>query len=676
MQLHSAHYVIVPALLALSIGLSATAAHAQTAAIPRILPPVGIEIPADDLARLKSGVAALTERVASANTSLPANLKRLLPDVEVYLKAVRYAIENGEFFDPKDIGRADDLLKQANARLDELLAGKHSWTTARGLVVRGYRSTLDDSVQPYGLVIPKDLDLAKSPPVPLYVWLHGRGDKVCDLQFIHQRQTNSGQISPANAIVLHPFGRYCNAFKFAGEVDVIEAKQAAEQSYPVDPDRVGLWGFSMGGAGAWHLGAHFPDWWAAVSPGAGFAETARYQRLDPAAIPSYERTLWGWYDAPNYVRNLFNVPVLAYSGELDKQIQAARVMEEAFQKEGRTLTHLIGPGVEHKYEPQTLARLAELVAAEAAKGRPKVPKQVTLQTRSLRYGRCHWVGIHRMENQWQEARVDAELADRSVEMKTSNVAELLLGVPAPDRSLPELTKIVIDGQTLAAKSLTGVKNLWLLEKQNGRWQTLDEPRSYAWPGVKSAPNLAGPIDDAFLRRFLVVAPSGKSSHAKVDAWVRAELAHFQDRWRRLFRGDVRIKRDTDVTEADIAENNLILWGDAASNRLVARVLEKLPIRWSRDAVTVGDQSFDAASHVPALVYPSPVQAAGADRRYIVLNSGFTFREGHDRSNSLQTPKLPDWAVVDLSQPADQLAPGKIAAAGFFDDRWQLAGSER
>jgi hypothetical protein len=32
----------------------------------------------------------------------------------------------------------------------------------------------------------------------------------------------------------------------------------------------------MGGAGSWSIGAHYPDLWAAVQPGAGFAETYHF----------------------------------------------------------------------------------------------------------------------------------------------------------------------------------------------------------------------------------------------------------------------------------------------------------------------------------------------------------------------------------------------------------------
>jgi hypothetical protein len=55
----------------------------------------------------------------------------------------------------------------------------------------------------------------------------------------------------------------------------------------------------------------------------------------------------------------------------------------------------------------------------------------------------------------------------------------------------------------------------------------------------------------------------------------------------------------------------------------------------------------------------------------VLNSGFTFREHADMSNALQIPMLPDWAVVDIRTPPNDDWPGKMAAADFFDEEWQL-----
>jgi hypothetical protein len=77
--------------------------------------------------------------------------------------------------------------------------------------------------------------------------------------------------------------------------------------------------------------------------------------------------------------------------------------------------------------------------------------------------------------------------------------------------------------------------------------------------------------------------------------------------------------------------------------------------------------FDADHHVPLLIYPNPLNPI----RYVVLNSGFTFREYDYLNNARQVPKLPDWAVIDLNTPPSSRWPGKVVDAGFFGESWQL-----
>ena len=95
---------------------------------------------------------------------------------------------------------------------------------------------------------------------------------------------------------------------------------------------------------------------------------------------------------------------------------------------------------------------------------------------------------------------------------------------------------------------------------------------------------------------------------------------------------------------------------------------KLPIRWNEKEIEVGDARFDASHHSLVMIYPNPLNP----KHYVVLNSGHTFREDQNKSNSLQVPRLPDWAVIDLNTPVSGKAPGKVVAAGFFDENWQLS----
>ena len=645
-------------------------AAAQSApAIPpikRVLPPEGIAIPADIETRLRSDLDAASKAYA------PLQQHELAPDIEVFLKAVRYALDLHEFYTDKDFAKADTLLKEANNRITQLTAGKHPWTTATGTVVRGYRSKIDDSAQPYGMVIPKDFDFKKS--LPLYTWLHGRGDKSTDIHFIAERMKNTGEIAPPNAIVVHAFGRQCVGYLNAGEVDVIDVTAQAERQYGTDSTKRVLIGFSMGGAGAWHVGAHYASKYRVIAPGAGFAETAKYQKLKPEDYPPwYEQKLWGQNDAPPYVRNLFNTTVIAYSGELDRQIQAARVMEEAYQAEGRTLTHLIGPKTEHKYEPQTKALLLKKID-EALEPDLLPPQRIDLQTRTLRYASQHWLTCFQLEEHWQDSRIGASYERNRFELTTRNVACLAvfiypaMAVPAGDLD------VKIDGDSLKCEqqSMDGQElKICVLRKTGGKWLQVgkQEYADYSPPRTKWMTS-QGPIDDAFCQRFLVVTPSGKSKNPKFQAWQEFELAHFRARWKALMRSDFLEKPDTAVTAKDISTSNLILWGDADSNSLIRDSAAALPIRLSENQWTVGDKKYDATNHVPLLIYPNPLNK-GKVLQYIVLNSGLTFREGHDKTNSLQNPKLPDWAMIDITQNPDANAPGKVVNAGFFDEEWKL-----
>jgi hypothetical protein len=647
--------------------------------IPRVLPPEGLEIPADVRSRLETRLTATKKRLEAIKEDLQKpGAYSLKPDVEIFTKAVELALLHREFYIEKDFGKADWALDEANKRLDAIALGADAWTGAEGLVVRGYYSKIDGSAQPYGLVVPKDHNFAKRCPV--YVWLHGRGDKNTDLHFLYERATRPGQLTPTNAIVVHPFGRHCVGWKHAGEIDVLEVVENLRQRRDrFDFNRIVLIGFSMGGAGAWHIGAHYPDRWLAVSPGAGFAETARYQNLTPEKYPpSYEQKLWGLYDVPGYVRNLFNAEVIAYSGENDKQIQAARIMEEAFQSEGRTLTHLIGPGVEHKYEPKTLEELLRRLDAIVSNPPARTPDEVHLQTQTLRYPKSHWVMAEGLEEHWKDSRIDAERSGNRVKLETKNVNFVSLLTPIEWSDF----EYIIDGQSVGkrpsrphpVKSFGPPRRAFvrsrglLKENDRWRWQSLDGDTEY-FTGRKT-PGQQGPIDDAFLSSFVVVAPTGKSLNPAFQRWCESELQHFRDRWRALMRAELPEVNDTQFDIGSYRVNSVILWGDPESNSAIRQLRDRLPVKFSGKKWSLGGSTYDGNQFVPVCIYPSGGRRFDLTN-YLVLNSGLTFREGHDSTNSLQNPKLPDWAIIDMSQPPDAKAPGRIHDADFFDEQWRL-----
>lgn len=624
----------------------------------RPIPPPGVAVAEADRRELEAGLAELGEAIEALRKKLKPDLSALVPDVQIYHKAVRYALAHNEFFNAREIPVAKALLRQGLERARQLGEGRPSWTTATGLVVRGYLSKIDGSVQPYGLVVPPSYQPGGPHRHRLDAWFHGRGETLSEVNFIDQRQKNPGEFTPRDAFVLHPYGRYCNANKFAGEIDLFEALESVKRRYPIDEDRIVVRGFSMGGAACWQFAAHYASRWAAAAPGAGFSETADFLKVfqNEAVQPTeWEKKLWHLYDCTDYAVNLLHCPTVAYSGEDDRQKQAADIMARAMAAEGIDLVHVIGPKTGHKYHPAAKDEINRRIDAIAERGRDPLPRRVRFTTWTLRYNEMSWVRVDGLATHWERARVEAEILSDRVKIATSNVTGLTLSMP-PGHCPLDMTRkarLEVDGRELEVPGPRSDRSWEISLCRGDTGWTLGELE-----GLRKRHGLQGPIDDAFMDSFVMVRPTGVPAHERAGAWVAAEMKHAIDHWRRQFRGDARVMDDTAVGEAEIAAHNLVLWGDAQSNQVLAKIADRLPLK---------ELPIGGDAHVALLIYPNPLNP----KRYVVLNSGFTFREYDYLNNARQIPKLPDWAVVDATTPHSPRWPGKVVAAGFFDESWRV-----
>ncbi len=384
----------------------------------------------------------------------------------------------------------------------------------------------------------------------------------------------------------------CNANKFAGEIDTFEALEDIKKHYPIDDDRLVMRGFSMGGAACWQFAVHYPGTWVAAAPGAGFSETPDFLKVfqNESVQPTwYEKKLWHLYDCTDYAVNLYNCPTVAYSGENDRQKQAADMMAKALEKEGIGLVHIIGAKAGHQYTADAKAEINRRIDEIADFGREGVPLKILFTTWTLRYNRSFWVQIDGLEQHWEQARVEADLMGsegEGLEIKTKNIAALTLTLPSGRTQLPldvdqpPLMKIDAD-ELVAPKPLSDRSWVVQLRKVSGKWKRVasaDDGKLHKSHGLQ------GPIDDAFMDSFLMVRPTGSAVNEKVGKWAAGEMQHAIDHWRRQFRGEARVKDDKEINDADIAAHNLVLWGDPSSNAILARISGSLPVKWDKDGV--------------------------------------------------------------------------------------------
>ena len=544
-----------------------------------------------------------------------------IADIEIYQKAAAWALRfEEEFFTPEYVPNALKALDHGLARAAD---GAFSWESLRGRLVRGYRSKVDGSVQPYGLIVPESYDGSK--PVRLDLVLHGRGEQLTEVSFIASHEGDKAVTQ--DYITLEVFGRGNNAYRWAGETDVFEALESVKTRYNIDPQKIVLRGFSMGGAGAWHIGLHFPDQWAAVEAGAGFTETKRYAKLGP--VVGYQDAMLRIYDAVEYAANAQMVPIVGYGGEQDPQLQASVNIRERLAAEHiqpPQILFLTGPATEHKWEPGALAQSNKFIDAVLAKPRVE-PDHVHFVTYTTAYHKCYWISVESLEKQYQRAEVDADRWGDEIRVITRNVSRI---------AIEGGKHVVIDGQGV------DLANFGILTKTAEGWRRTGKSGRYKKPGLQ------GPIDDAFKDAFLVVRPTGRPENKIAGQYIADTMEQFVKEWARYMRGDVRIKDDRAVTDDDIDKYHLILFGDLSSNKLTKRIAPLLMRSWP------------GAPLVPVLIAPNPVNA----NRYVVFNSGHTFHVDEFKgTNALLYPRLGDYAVIHPTLR-------QVIRGGLFDTEWR------
>ena len=264
-----------------------------------------------------------------------------------------------------------------------------------------------------------------------------------------------------------------------------------------------------------------------LAPWAGFSETAEFLRVfqNEELRPAWwEQKLWRLYDSTAHALNVSMVPLIAYSGEQDKQIQAAQAMERAMKTEGLELAHIIGPKTGHRYEPFAKAEIDRRINAIVSRPRDRSPPAIRFITHTLRYNQMNWVTIDALEQHWEPARVEAECLTGSnhIQLSTTNVAGLTLTFGPGESRFDPRQRVVVDWNGIRLETERPASDRSWHASFHREASHLKLGRLFG-AGLQKSPGLQGPIDDAFMDSFLMVLPSGvPMAGEKVTSWARGE----------------------------------------------------------------------------------------------------------------------------------------------------------
>ena len=332
-------------------------------------------------------------------------MKKHLPSVLVVI--LFFALSN-LLFAAVSITDANSI-NQFARRIEKLPSG--------GLMNLTFKSNIDDSLQPMLIKVPKDYN--KSKPWPLLVVLHGLGDGPI--------------VAPSidSMVQIGPFGRGDLWYRDLGEKDVLECLELAKQIFNIDPDRIYLSGFSMGGAGTFDLGLKYPDIWAACAPVCG--------RITDS----------------NRVANAKNLAFWIHTGSEDEVVPAKyskKTYEKAVELGFKHWKYTEHEGMGHSFWVNWDHIEKWLLEHKRIMSPPDI--SFISQTPA----RAYWAEITEKQTDSGLARIDVETASQIITVKTSNVADYMLYLKNAPVKLSDMVIVIENGHEIFRGHSDGVFN--------------------------------------------------------------------------------------------------------------------------------------------------------------------------------------------------------------------------
>jgi pimeloyl-ACP methyl ester carboxylesterase len=472
------------------------------------------------------------------------------------------------------------------------------------------------------------------------------------------------------AVWLRPGGRGPGTvFQGYGAVDVFEAIEAARDRFPIDPDRISLYGFSMGGAGVWYLASHYPDRFAAVAPLGGYNDFRLWKRPGGMTFPlqPWEKPSWQARSAIFLLENLRHVGIWIVHGEWDRAVGGGVDVQHARQS-ASSLDQL---GIAHRYTELAATGHDRSFMREAFFGevlrwlirqrRQPAPHAFTFRTYDLHHSRAYWVDVRQQQRYGAASRVSVDVSDGQLVIDTENVQHLAID-PSPALQSGDL---VIDGQLIADAVSGGT--IGLRRGLDGAWRAGDpEP-----PAGEKRPCLSGPFGGLFERgTVLVRGTTGSREETFYNEWCSRDAAKFfRDTNGGVHRGgipgaswvDLPIMDDTawlgaPSMPAHLGRRNAIAYGTTNSNALLASVAGKVGVSVEGKSIHVGDRTFRGDGLAVIAVVPFPDLTG----RYLGIHGG-TSPDATTSGAHLNLQLLPDYLVYDAA---------RVLEWGFFDNEWR------
>jgi len=519
---------------------------------------------------------------------------------------------------------------QLDGMLDALEADRDYFANRSGILLGGYRSKVDGTLQPYEITLPEGYDRSKKWPTLFAI--HGTSSHYY-YSLVALVERGYQPITKWPMVCVGLDGR-AGPTPHGGlaDVDFLEVYEQLRQHLGLDTERVYMTGYSRGGMATWYYAVQLPYMFAAVSPCAPFG-----------------------YASTGELANVRHMPVNSYHGVHDPRtanangpmmIGALNSLEgKGYHMQIRVAGHDLKAGYRDR------AFMERLLAVKA----PAYPKDVEFVCDRPRYSRAYWVNIDRMIDYGRSAHVKVNVvAARTIAVNTDNVGALTLDLSGGQVDKGAPLRIVLNGEERSM-------------------EYADQLRIQIQPAdgaLVKTPELGGPIGDWMFEKSLIVyGTQANENTAAAYKKLAEQISTGGTRTRWLYVHDTEsqwpIKADSEVTADDVRDANLVLLGGPGANSVSTRIADRLPLKFQSDRLSVGDVVVNGPDAEVLFIYPNPQNR----RRYVVVlgvaDPNIKPSAGASGFKSLTSD------LVIVRGKTDERLPGRLC----FDAGWQFQPPE-
>jgi hypothetical protein len=309
------------------------------------------------------------------------------------------------------------------------------------------------------------------------------------------------------------------------------------------------------------------------------------------------------------------------------------------------------PGYAHEGIPYT----DQVISWFLQHKKNNAPEKVRVRAAALTSAKSHWLKILQRENPFTFIEAEAEvLINNTIRLASENVLAVELTPPA-DLINPDKKVTVV----------WNVNDIREVKPKDGKITLYD--KNYKPARLNKNPDIEGPLSQVTTTPFAVVVGTS-SKDSLMNKLCRQKAQEFVNSWKDWQKYEPRVFTDKELSEDDMKNFSLVLYGGPEANLITKNLIDKIPLKISSDKIEVTGKSFKVKDACIQMVYPHPLNS----KRYVSVIGAtsyagmYFFTGGNDNLDFL----IKDGCVANnrLGRPTDKL----YVAKGVFDYNWQIS----